>query len=149
MPSVATYKREDKAFVREQIFKDWTPSPLPSTAWLGIVEDGQYLVPDPQPTAAGDPAVYAAWDLVYDDLAGDFEDQRAPIRFGRLRVTGLIQKGAMGGYLDRLFEAVFNRLEDAPSDGPLGFTLQESKPVPLGNVGPWRLQMLEIPFGPG
>lgn len=150
MATAEDYEEVDHAFVRQEIFApDWTPDPIPSTAWRGIVQDGEYLVPDPQPTSAGEPTVYGAWDLVYDDLAGDFEDESAPIRYGRLRVTGLIQKGGMMGHLRRFFRAVRRQVAAAPPDGPLGFTIQECKPVPLGNVGPWRLQMIEIPFGPG
>ncbi len=147
MATVGTYKALDRAFVREGIFSPgWVPDPLPSSAWLGIVQDGEYLVPDPAPRSSGDPAIYGAWDLVYDELQGCYEESGAPVRWGRLRVTGLLQKGARTGYLDTFFEAVVARVAAAEPDGPLGFTLQEAKPVALGNLGPWRLQMLEIPF---
>lgn len=150
MATVETYREEDHAFVREEIFPpSWVPDPMPSTAWLGIVQDGENLVPDPQPTTEGEPTVFGAWDLVYDEFHGDFEGQGAPIRYGRLRVTGLIQKGGPMGYLSRFFRAVCKQVLAAPTDGPLGFDPQEAKPVPLGNAGPWRLELLEIPFGPG
>lgn len=147
MATAATYAKEDKAFVRQAIFgPGWTPDPLPSSAWRGIVQDGEYLSPDPAPTASGDPTLYGAWDLVYDNLEGCFEDVGAPVRYGRLRVTGLLQKGARLGYLDAFFETVCQRIGQSPPDGPIGFTVQEAKPVPLGYVGQWRLQMLEFPF---
>jgi len=151
MPTAEDFEEIDHRFVREDIFSpSWTPDPMPSSAWRGIVQDGEYLVPDPQPTTAGEPTVYGAWDLVYDSVEGDFEDVGAPIRQGRLRITGLIQKGAMMGHLRQFFKAAKRRVGNATSDGPLGFCLQETKLVPLGNHGPWRLQMIEIPFvGPG
>lgn len=147
MPTAETYEEEDYAFVRQEIFgPGWVPDPLPSSAWRGIAQDGEYLSPDPTPTSSGDPTVYGAWDLVYDNLEGCYEDAGAPVRYGRLRVTGLVQKGARTGYLKTFFRAVRRRVAEAPPDGPLGFNLQEAKPVPLGFVGQWRLQMLEFPF---
>lgn len=147
MPTAEDYEERDHAFVREEIFSpDWTPDPLPSTAWRGIVQDGEYLVPDPQPTTSGDPTVSGAWDLVYDELAGDYGGEAAPVRYGRLRVTGLIQKGAMMGHMRRFFRAVRKQIGAAPEDSPLDFNVQTAKPVPLGNVGPWRVFMVEFPF---
>lgn len=150
MATAEDYREKDHAWVREEIFSpSWVPDPMPSTAFLGIVQDGEFLVPDPQPTSSGEPTVYGAWDLVYDELQGDFEDTAAPIRYGRLRVTGLIQKGGQMGHLNRFFRAVRRRVAAAPTDGPLGFDCQAAKPIPLGNAGPWRLEMLEFPFGLG
>lgn len=147
MPTAEDYEEIDHAFVRESVFPAaWVPDPMPSTAWRGIVEDGQYLVPDPQPTTSGEPTVYGAWDLVYDRLDGDYGGTGAPVRYGRLRVTGLIQKGAMMGHLKRFFRAARKQALAAPEGGPLDFDVQKAKPVPLGNAGPWRLQMIEIPF---
>lgn len=147
MPTAEDFEEIDHRFVREEIFsRDWTPDPMPSSAWAGIVQDGEYLVPDPEPTAAGDPTVYGAWDLVYDQLQGDYGGESAPVRYGRVRVTGLIQKGAMMGHLRRFFRAVRSQIDAAPDGGPLDFDVQTAKPVPLGNVGPWRLFMVEFPF---
>lgn len=147
MATAEDYEEVDHAFVRQQIFgPDWTPDPMPSTAWRGIVQDGEALKDDPQPTSSGDPTIYGAWDLIYDTLEGCYEDVGAPVRYGRLRVTGLLQKGAATGYLRIFFRAIRRRVADAPPDGPLGFTIQEARPVPLQAVGSWRLFMIEFPF---
>lgn len=154
MATALDYEEIDFAFVREEIFGEdedgnpWVPDPLPSTGWAGIVPENEYLVPDPAPASSGPPTIYAAWSLIYDDVDGDFEDIQAPIRSGRLMVARYLQKGARTGYNRILRRAILARLADV-ADGPLGFSLQESRTITVGFVGPWFVQNLAVPFSGG
>lgn len=148
MATVEDFEEVDYAFVREQIFSpDWTPDPMPSSNWAGIVPQNVFLVPDPQPATSGDPTVYAAWSLTYRSFEGDFEDEAAPVREGDLTVAGYLQKGAMEGYLRQLRRAIRARIKTTAADGPLSFVLQDARVVNVGYVGGgWFVQNFVIPF---
>ncbi len=141
------FEELDYAHVREQIFpSDWTPDPLPSEAWRGLVQENSYLVPDPAPTGRLEaPTVYAAWKLDYDDFESDYGGEGAPVRYGRLTVARFIEKGAKKGPLRKLRTAILRRLLDVP-DEPLGFDVQKARSVTVGYSGPWFVENLVIPF---
>lgn len=150
MATVEDFEEVDYAFVREQIFSpDWTPDPMPSSNWAGIVPQNVFLVPDPQPATSGDPTVYAAWNLIYDSLEGDYGDESAPVRDGRLTVARYLQKGALEGPLRILRRAILARIAATQEDGPLNFQLQRARSVPVGYVGDWFVVNLVIPFAGG
>lgn len=142
------YEETDFAFVRD-LFVDWTPDPMPSAAWAGIVQENGALTPDPEPTGKTEaPTVYAAWTLTYDTLDGDYEGKSAPVRYGRLTVARYTEPGSRKGALRKLRAALLNRLAQANAlDGPIGFDLQGSKPVAVGFVGGgWFVENLVVPF---
>lgn len=146
MASASDFEESDYAFVRGLFPPDWTPDPLPSTAWRGIVQENGILDPNPAPTGRMEsPTVYAAWKLDYDDFDGCYEGDVAPVRYGRLTVARYIEKGARKGPLRKLRTAILDKLADAPDD-PLGFNVQQARSVAVGYVGPWFVENLVVPF---
>jgi hypothetical protein len=149
MSSAEDYEETDYAFVRGLFPPDWTPDPMPSAAWRGIVQENTAIDPDPAPSGRMEaPTVYAAWKIVYDEIEGDYEDEGAPVRYGRLQVARFIEKGARKGPLRLLRRAILRQLAGAP-DEPLGFDIQAARSVTVGYIGPWFVENLDIPFAGG
>lgn len=146
MATATGYRKTDFAHVRQTIFApSWTPS-LPSATWAGIVPEGGTLVPDPaKSTDSTKPTVYAAWNLRYDTVEGDYGGTSAPVRYGKLNVAGYIEKGALPGPLEDLRSIILTLLDAAPDD-PIGFTVQEADVVTNGYIGSWFVQTLVVPF---
>lgn len=146
MALLETFEDEDYAYVRG-LFEGWTPDPMPSPNWLGIVQENSAL--DPMPTPSGKteaPTVYAAWTMDCDDTEGDYAGEQAPCRWGRLTVACFTEPGARKGALRKLRNAI-RKLLDAEDDGILAFDLQNAKVLRVGEVaGGWYVENFVIPF---
>jgi hypothetical protein len=147
MPTAADYETADAVYVRG-IFNGWTPDPLPSLGWAGVVEEGKALVPNPAPSASQEsPTIYAVYGLRYGRTVGDYEGLSCPVRFGRLIIGRFMQAdGVDVGALRLLRQAIVALLEEAP-DGPLCFDTQAaiSEPVVRADSG-FVAQNLVVPF---
>lgn len=147
MATAEDFEEQDYRFIREQIFHPtWTPDPVPSAEWRGIVQENTRIVPDPAPTGESDrPTVYAAWKIDYDEFESDYGGTGAPVRYGRLTVARFIEKGAKKGPLRKLRTAILKQLQAAP-DEPLGFNVQDARSVTVGYVSGWFVENLVVPF---
>lgn len=147
MPTAATYETDDAVYVRG-LFNGWTPDPLPSPGWAGIVEEGKALVPNPVPSTSQEaPTIYAVYGLRYSRTVGCYEGTVAPVRYGRLIVGRFIQADGVDiGALRLLRKAIVSLLEDAP-EGPLDFDTQAavSEAVARADSG-FVAQNLVVPF---
>lgn len=146
MPSEADWEEEDYAFVRG-LFEGWTPDPLPSPAWRGIVQEGRGLKPDPEPTGkAEQPTLYAAWAISYTRLIGDYGGDTAPVRYGEVVVSRFIEPGVGKGPLRLLRRAILAQLDGADEDGPLTLNPRAARSVKVGYVAGWYVENVVIPF---
>lgn len=146
MSSLLDFEDDDYEFVRE-LFEGWTPDPLPSDKWRGIVQENSALDPAPTPTGKMQaPTVYAAWTMDVDETRGDFSGSQAPCRWGRLTVACFTEPGARKGALRKLRKAL-RALLDAQVDGALEFDVQNAKTQRVGEVaGGWYVENFVCPF---
>jgi hypothetical protein len=145
MSSLEDFEDEDYAYVRG-LFEGWTPDPMPSPNWLGIVQENSALDPTPTPTGKMEsPTVYAAWTIDIDETEGDFAGLQAPCRWGRLTVACFTEPGARKGSLRKLRKAL-RRLLDAENEGALDFDVQSAKVQRVGEVaGGWYVENFVCP----
>ena len=139
------YRETDYAYVRDVFPPGWTPDPLPSPKWHGMLQENGYFPEDPIPSGQEGPTIYAGWVLEYDLFEGDYEGESAPARWGRLTFDRYLEAGAKKRALRLLETAIIRALDTAP-EGPMGFDLQSAKPVWVGFVGGWYLEKLVISF---
>lgn len=145
MSTALSYPKDDRAYVMERL--DFTPSPLPSAGWVGMIPENSRFATEPRPTGnPRNPTMMAVWRLTYDSLEGDFEGSSAPVRRGTLRVEIITELGAGQGGILELRDAILARLDDNSADPQLYFDVQKSNLAGATATDPWFRQSLLVPF---